>query len=157
LAVVSDGFHVLGVGGWLGSLLVTIGVGVPAALTLREGQRGEAVADLINAYSPTALAFAALVAATGVVAGWIHVGSVAALWQSTYGRTLLVKLAILFVVAGTGAYNWLRVRPALGDVEGARRVRRSGSVELAAGAVVLIITAILVATPTPMDSTAMTR
>jgi copper transport protein len=157
LAVVSDGLHVLGAGGWLGSLLITIGVGVPAALTLHEGERGEAVADLINAYSPTALAFAALVALTGVVAGWIHVGSVAALWQSTYGWTLLVKLAILSVVAGTGAYNWRRVRPALGDVEGARRVRRSASVELAAGAVVLIVTAVLVATPTPMDAIAMTR
>jgi copper resistance protein D len=157
LAVVSDGLHVLGAGGWLGSLLVTIGVGVPAALTLDEAERGGAVADLINAYSPTALAFAALVGVTGAVAGWIHVGSFTALWQSTYGRTLLVKLAVLSVVAATGAYNWRRVRPALGDVDGARRVRRSASVELAVGAVVLIVTAILVATPTPMDMAAMTQ
>jgi putative copper export protein len=151
LAVFSDALHVIGAGGWLGSLLVTMGVGVSAALTLSEGERGAAVADLVNAFSPTALAFAGLVAVTGVFAGWLHVGTFGALWQSAYGKTLLVKLAILSVVAGTGAYNWRRVRPALGDIEGARRIRRSASVELAVGAVVLIVTAILVATPTAVD------
>ena len=159
LAVLADALHVLGAGGWLGSLFVVIGAGVPAALAVagRAEERGPAVADLVNAFSPTALAFAGVVAVTGLFAGWLHLGSLPALWQSAYGRTLLVKLAVLSVVAGTGAYNWLRARPALGDVDGARRIRRSASLELAVGAVVLVITAVLVATPTPMDVTAMTQ
>jgi copper transport protein len=151
LAVVSDGLHVLGAGGWLGSLLVVVVAGIPAALRTGDGQPGRAVADLVNAFSPTALAFAGLLAVTGVIAAWLHLGSVPALWQSGYGRTLLLKLAILSVVVATGAYNWRRVRPALGDSYGARRIRRSASAELAVGVIVLIVTAVLVAMPTPME------
>lgn len=156
LAILADGMHVIGAGGWLGSLLLVVTVGIPAALRLGEGERGSAVADLVNAFSPTALVFAGLTATTGVFAAWLHLGAVNALWQTTYGQTLLVKLAVLSVVAATGAYNWLRVRPTLGDVEGARRVRRSAMVELAVGVLVLAVTAVLVATPTAVDLSAMT-
>jgi putative copper export protein/methionine-rich copper-binding protein CopC len=152
LTIAADALHVIGAGGWLGSLLVLIGIGVPAALRLDESQRGPAVADLVNAFSPTALIFAGLVGLTGVLAAWVHLGSIAALWQTAYGKTLLVKLAVLSVVAGTGAYNWLRVRPALGNVEGGRRIRRSGTTELAVGVVVLLVTAVLVATPTGKET-----
>ena len=148
LSIAADTLHVIGAGGWLGSLLVLVGIGVPVALRLAEADRGPAVANLVNAFSPTALIFAGLAGATGLFAAWMHLGSVSALWQTDYGRTLLVKLAVLSVVAGTGAYNWLKVRPALGDVEGGRRIRRSGTVELAVGVVVLLVTAVLVATPT---------
>jgi putative copper export protein/methionine-rich copper-binding protein CopC len=148
VSIAADTLHVIGAGGWLGSLLVLVGIGVPVALRLAEQDRGPAIADLVNAFSPTALIFAGLAGATGLFAAWTHLGSVSALWQTDYGRTLLVKLAVLSVVAGTGAYNWLKVRPALGDVEGGRRIRRSGSVELAVGVVVLLVTAVLVATPT---------
>jgi putative copper export protein/methionine-rich copper-binding protein CopC len=151
LAVLADAAHVVGAGGWLGSLLFVVAAGIPAALRLPEGERGPAVAALVNAFSPTALVFAGLAAATGVFAAWLHLENVAALWQTSYGRTLLLKLAILSVVAGTGAYNWLRVKPALGNVEGARRIRRSASVELAVGVLVLIVTAVLVATPPAME------
>jgi putative copper export protein len=58
---------------------------------------------------------------------------------------------VLSAVGLTGAYNWLRVKPTLGEYEGALRIRRSARVELAIGIAVLLITAILVATPTAMD------
>lgn len=155
LAILADATHVIGASGWLGSLLVLVGAGLPAAMRLTERDRGPAVADFIHAFSPTALVFAGITATTGVFAAWLHLGTVPALWQTTYGKTLLLKLAVLSVVAGTGAYNWLRVKPALGDVEGAHRIRRSATVELLVGAVVLIITAVLVATPTAVDLQAM--
>lgn len=151
LAILADGLHVIGAGGWLGSLLVVLVVGIPAAMRLRDGARGPAVADLINAFSPTALVFAGITATTGVFAAWLHLGAVSALWQTQYGKTLFVKLAILSVVAGTGAYNWLRVKPALGDETGAARMRRSATVELAVAVLVLVVTAVLVATPAPME------
>ena len=151
LTIFADGLHVAGAGGWLGSLLMVLVAGIPAALALPEGERGPMVAELVNAFSPTALMFAGLVGATGVFAAWVHLGSIPAIWQSQYGKTLLVKLAVLSIVALTGAYNWLRVKPTLGQVEGAARVRRSASVELVVGLLVLLVTAILVATPTAMD------
>ena len=152
LAILLDGLHVVGAAGWLGSLTVMLLAGIPSALALEPERRGGAVADLVNAFSPTALVFASLVAATGLFAAWLHIGSFAPLFQDTYGRLLLAKLAVLGVVAVTGAYNWLKVRPALGEIEGAARIRKSGGVEVAIAIIVLIITAVLVATPTPMDA-----
>ena len=157
LAVVADAVHVFGAGGWLGSLLFVVTSGIAEALRLEESARGRAVADLVNAYSPTALVFAGITALSGVVSAWIHLGTLPALWQSEYGQRLLLKLAILSVVAGTGAYNWLRLRPRLGSERGAARVRRSASVELTVGVLVLLATAILVATPTAVDVAAISR
>jgi len=151
LTLLADGFHVMGAGGWLGSLAIVLVAGIPAALALPEAERGAMVAELVNAFSPTALMFAGLVAATGVFAAWIHVGSVPGLWQTPYGRTLLIKLSVLSIVALTGAYNWLRVKPTLGQAEGAVRIRRSAMVEVIVGVIVLLVTAVLVAMPTAMD------
>jgi copper transport protein len=151
LAVLSDGIHVLGAGGWLGSLLAVVAVGIPAAMRLGPARRGPAVAAMVNAFSPTALFFAAVVTATGVLSATFHMGAFADLWQSDYGRTLLLKIGVLSLLFGTGAYNWRRVRPSLGDDAGGHRLRRSASVELAVGVVVLLVTAVLVATPPPLD------
>lgn len=149
LAILADALHVLGAGGWLGSLLAVVVIGIPMALRRSGADRGPAVAALINAFSPTALFFAGLVVSTGVFAAWLQLGAIPQLWQSAYGRTLLLKLAALSVVFGTGAYNWLKVKPALGDEIAAGRLRRSATLELAVGGVVLAITAVLVATATP--------
>ncbi|MEX2154213.1 MAG: CopD family protein [Gemmatimonadaceae bacterium] len=147
--VIADTLHVIGAAGWLGSLFFVLFAGIGAASRLAPEQRGPAVADVANAFSPTALVFAGLAGITGVFAAWIHLQRLDALWTSDYGRTLLLKLAVLSVVAGTGAYNWRRVRPALGDEVGARRVRRSATAEILVAVVVLGITAVLVATGTP--------
>jgi putative copper export protein len=149
LAVLLDGLHVVGAGGWLGALLALATVAIPAVLATATPERGGLVADFVNAFSPTALGFATLVVLTGLFAAWLHLGSVGALWSSAYGRTLLIKLAVLVPVLGTGAYNWLRVRPALGDVAAAGRLRRSAAVELATGLLVIAVTAVLVALQPP--------
>lgn len=147
--IVADTLHVIGAAGWLGSLFFVVVAGIGSAMRLTPEQRGPAVADLVNAFSPTALVFAGLAGATGLLAAVVHVQRLDALWTSDYGRTLLIKLAVLSIVAATGAYNWLRVRPALGDETGTRRVRRSASVEIAIAVTVLAVTAVLVATMTP--------
>jgi putative copper export protein/methionine-rich copper-binding protein CopC len=150
LAILADAVHVLGAGGWIGGLLLVLAAGIPAAMRLDEGQRGPAVAALVGAFSPTALLFAGALTGTGLFAAWLHLGSIPALWESAYGRTLLLKLAVLSAVFGTGAYNWLKVKPALGDERAAGRLRRSATVEVAVGVLVLLVTAVLVATAPPV-------
>ncbi|HEV2129759.1 MAG TPA: copper resistance protein CopC [Longimicrobiaceae bacterium] len=150
-AVLADALHVLGAGGWLGSLLVLLLAGIPAAMQLGVGRRGAGVAALVRAFSPTALLFAGLLVLTGVFATIIHSGSLAALLASEYGRLLFLKLGIFLLVFGTGAYNYLRVQPALGDDSATRRLRRSAGFELAVGAAVLLVTAVLVATARPFE------
>jgi putative copper export protein len=147
LAVGVHTLHVLAAGGWLGTLLLVVVAGLWATRTLGPGERAPAAAALVNAFSPWALAFAATVAVTGAAAAWLHLAAPAALWSTTYGRTLLVKLAVLVPVAATGAYNWRRLRPSLHDEQGGARLTRSATVELAAAAVALAVTAVLVATP----------
>ncbi|HEU4565129.1 MAG TPA: copper resistance protein CopC [Gemmatimonadaceae bacterium] len=149
LLVAADTLHILGAGGWIGTLLVLFTVGVPAAMRLDGGVRGAAVARMVNAFSPVALACAGLVLATGVIAATAHLGSWSALRHSRYGTVLLVKLAALALVAVLGAVNWRIVRPSLGGDAGAHRLRRTAGAELLLGAVVLAITAVLVATPLP--------
>lgn len=152
VAIATQLLHVIGAGGWLGSLALLTLVAIPAANRLDAARAGDAdarIAGLVRAFSPTALAFAALLGLTGLATAWGNLGGVAALWQSTYGRTLLFKLTLLAVVAGTGAYNWRRVLPSLGHPSGSAALRRSSLVELGAGLLVLAVTAVLVATPMP--------
>ena len=151
LAVAIDVMHVIGAGGWVGSLAMLILIAVPVAMRSPEAERHGYVARLVAAFSPTALGFAALAALTGTLAAWRNIGSLDALGSSGYGQLLLAKLAMLSVAAGTGAYNWKRVLPALGSAPATQRLRRSASIELAAALVVLIITAVLVATPMPVE------
>lgn len=149
VAVPADALHVLAAGGWIGSLFAVMVIGMPVAARLGPDRRGSAAAALVHGFSPTALAFAGVLVTTGVIAAWLHLGAVPALWTTAYGRTLLVKVGIFSTVALVGAYNFRRVRPALGESGGAARLRRSGTIELALALAVLVITAVLVAVPPP--------
>jgi putative copper export protein/methionine-rich copper-binding protein CopC len=151
-AMIADTVHVLAAGGWLGSLLLLMVAGLPAAFSLPHGQRTAAVADLVRAFSPLALGFAGLLVTTGVVATLMHSGSLPALLESDYGMVLLVKLALFAVVLAAGAYNFRRVRPALGGEAATERLRRTASLELIAAAAVLLATSVLVATARPYQA-----
>lgn len=148
LSILSDTVHVLGAGVWLGTLAAVLAVGLPAALTVRE-RAGGAVAAMVRAFSPMALAGAGAVGVTGVLNLVFQLNAPGDLWGTGYGRTLLLKLALLGGVAALGWYNWRRVLPALGGDPGTQRLRRSARAELGLGAAVLLVTAVLVALPTP--------
>lgn len=152
LAILADGLHVLGASSWLGTLAVMLIAGIAVARRSAPGESGPVTRSLINAFSPVALASAGLATATGVFAAWLHVGSIPALWTSRYGVTLMIKLGILGIVALTGFYNWRFVQPRLGTDEATLRLRRSARVEVAVAVLVLLVTAILVASPTSMDA-----
>lgn len=152
VAIATQLVHVIGAGGWVGGLALLTFIAIPAAMRIDGDGAGDAharIAGLMSAFSPTALVFAALLMLTGLFTAWGNLGSVAALWQSAYGRTLVLKIALLSVVAGTGAYNWRRVLPSLGRPAASSALRRSSLIEIAAGLLVLVVTAVLVATPMP--------
>ena len=142
LAVALDWVHVLGFGFWLGTLLMIVLLVLP---------RRARVLPLIQAFSPMALISAAVIVLSGVAGAWLHLGSVDALWISSYGRVLLVKVAVVVLVVGAGAWNWKRGTPRLvGDVASdSRLLDRSARLELLLAALVLVATAVLVGTPLP--------
>jgi copper transport protein len=143
LMIVADFLHVLGGASWLGNLLSVMLIGVPIALTLDGLGRWEAVALLVNAFSPVALASAAIVGASGVVASWVHLEHLAALWQTPYGQVLLLKLALVAITLIIGAYNFRRVQPQLVGQAGAARLQRSAAIELSVGLLILLVTGFL--------------
>ncbi|MGH7552248.1 MAG: copper resistance D family protein, partial [Longimicrobiales bacterium] len=149
VAILTDGVHVLAVAGWLGTLLLMIGVGFSEALRADPATSPVAVAGMVNAFSPAALAFAAVAAATGIASAVFQLGSLQALWATSYGRTLLIKLGLVAFVVAAGAFNWRRMKPRLTTGLDAERLRTSAKLELAAAALVLLVTAVLVALPTP--------
>ncbi len=146
--VVLQGLHLLCGGLWLGTLFVLITVTF-AATRGRPDARERAAAAVVHAYSPLALTGAAVAIGIGLVLAWVMLGSLSLLWTTSYGIALLCKLALLSGVAALGAWNWRRVRPALGAAPGARRLRLSATAELVIGALLLGVTAVLVALPSP--------
>lgn len=149
VAIVSDWLHVLGAGVWLGTLGSLLLAGLPAAAFAGEGQGTAAFARMVRGFSPVALAGAGTAGVTGVINSLFHLSAVSQLWGTWYGRMLVLKLALLGVVAMLGYVNWRRVLPVADTPEGARRLRRTAALELANGVAVVLVTAALVALPTP--------
>jgi putative copper export protein/methionine-rich copper-binding protein CopC len=153
LSVTLDMLHVIAAGVWLGGLAMVLFAGIPAMLRLGDGNVHAAVGALVNSFHPVALFCAPLAVLSGAGMSWLRLGRLDALWTTDYGRTLLPKVVLVGLVAGMGAYNSLRARRRLGDDDGVgtRRFRGTASLELALGAIVLIITTFLVVTPTPRE------
>lgn len=151
LAMTLDALHVIGAGGWIGTLCMLTLVAIPSALRLStglstSGAAHEQVTRLVTVFSPLALKFAALIVVTGAVAGWREIGSVSALFSTDYGLLLVRKLIVVSLVALVGAYNWRWVLPRLGVPLGTARLQRSAKVEIGIATIVLVITSVLVAT-----------
>ena len=143
--------HIVAASTWLGTLLVLSLIGIRGVMKSSSAgrQRAEVVSDLVNAFSPLALTAAAIVALTGVTTAWLHLKRIPALWTTSYGIALIVKLVFVLIVVVLGAWNWKRVRPSLG-VEGTEEtIRRSATMELTFAGLVLIATSVLVTLPSP--------
>jgi copper transport protein len=148
LLIAADAVHVLAAAGWMGTLAVMAPLLARVASGAGEAGGAPAVARIVRAFSPVALLCASAAALTGVLAAWVHLGSIANLLSSGYGAALLWKLALVGAAAAIGAYNWRVATPRL-DAGDALALRRSAMLEVAAGALILAATAVLVATPPP--------
>jgi copper transport protein len=117
--VVADVLHVAGAAAWVGAL-----VGLVA---LRDASRGRAAA--------LALAGLLLLGATGIVRASFELRHPSQLWDTSYGRALLVKTGILVVALGVG---WLL----------RARLRRRAAVELVlVGALVVAVSVLVTLRP----------
>jgi copper transport protein len=143
--------HILAASTWLGTLLVLSLVGIRALIRTSEPgtQRARLVADLVNSFSPLALVSASVVALTGATTAWLHLKRISALWTTSYGIALMIKLVLVLIVVLLGAWNWKKVRPSLGEEGTEETIRRSSTMELTFAALVLIVTSVLVTLPSP--------
>jgi len=143
--------HILAASTWLGTLLILTIVGIRGVIKRAAAglPRAELVCDLVNSFSPLALTAATIVALSGLTTAWLHLKRLSALWTTSYGIALIVKLIFVAGVVAMGAWNWKRVRPSLGEHDSEHIIRRSATMELTFGALVLLATSVLVTLPSP--------
>jgi copper transport protein len=100
--------HLLAVGVWVGGLLWLV-LAIRATAAGREGEKVAAV----RRFSLLATVAIGVVGLTGLLRALAEVGSWDGLAGTSFGRTLLVKIALVAVLAGIGAANRFRIVPAL--------------------------------------------
>jgi putative copper export protein/mono/diheme cytochrome c family protein len=151
-AIALDALHVLSAGVWVGGLL-------PLALLLRaasteEGADARPYAVLtVQRFSRAALGIVLVLAATGTWLAITHVGNVAGLVGTSYGRLLLTKLGLLVLALSFAALNRTVLLSRLG-VDGPtvgrpamRRLAGFVAVEAAVALVILVVVAMMSVTP----------
>jgi copper resistance protein D len=151
----ADVLHLVAAAAWIGALL-------PLALTLAAAERDSGPIATAATVAATATArFSALGVAsvgtllvTGSINTWYLAGSIPALTETDYGRLLLLKIALFLIMVAIAAVNRLWLTPRLtqgtksaGSMEALRRLRRNASVEVAIGAVIIAIVAMLGTNP----------
>jgi copper transport protein len=138
LLVASDVLHVAAGAIWLGGL-----VGLALTLPALAGRAGDA-AEVLTRFSGVAAGGLVLLVVTGTLAGWRILGSWSGLVETTYGRLLLVKVAVVGLVVGVAAWNRFRLLPRVrAATDAGARHRASGVVRRAVGAEALLLVAVL--------------
>ena len=94
--------HLLAAAVWLGGLALLAALLLPG---LPQADRPPDIWPIAMSVSAIAFSAVVVVVGTGVVQSIRQVGSLYALFNTTYGRTLLVKIALVIVLVGVGALS----------------------------------------------------
>lgn len=153
-SAVVDMAHVSAAAVWLGGLL-TLAVAVPrVARTVPRETRSGFSRELVERFSTVALVSVAVVASSGFVRAVFELDRVGQVWSSAYGRTLLVKTALLVVLLGVARQTRHRLVPRTSlpaTSEVAPQLRRSIRIEIGLLVGVLIAVAVLTELPPGRD------
>jgi copper transport protein len=156
----SDVLHVLAGSVWVGGIACLL-LALPGATRQLEGpERSRLLLATLARFSPLALGAVVVIAVTGVVQAYIDVRSFHALFHTTYGELIIVKVVLLSVLIGLGWVNRERVIPTLERLVGdgqspggvgalARRTMRG---EFALMLCVFGVTAALISYAPPIDA-----
>jgi putative copper resistance protein D len=146
----ADFVHLIAAGAWVGGLL-------PLALLLAAADRASSVAVARSAslrFSAYGIVAVGALLLTGAINTWYLAGSARALTATDYGHLLLVKIALFLGMLALATVNRLWHTPALAAEAGEkpahsalRQLRRNVMIEIAAGAAVLAVVAVLGVTP----------
>jgi copper transport protein len=116
IAQLADVVHLVAVSAWIGGLAMVLFAVLPRG-------RIDELRTVVPRYSTLALVSVALAAASGAVLAWRILGSVHAVTSTTYGQTLLVKLALLAAVLFVAYFSKVWVEHRLDFAV----IRRSGA------------------------------
>jgi len=138
--VLSDAFHLLSAGAWLGAL-------VPLLLFVRAAPAADAQNAADN-FSRMATVAVLILAATALYQGWVLVGSLPALIGTAYGWVALAKLGLFGALLGCAALNRFYFVPNLPAGPAAKRgLLRSIAIETGLGLGVVCAAGLLSSLP----------
>jgi putative copper resistance protein D len=143
----ADMLHLVAAAAWVGALM-------PLALLLHAANDGgEAMAvarEATRRFSIMGMASVGTILATGIVNTYVLAGSIPALLGTAYGRLVLVKVSLFFVMVSIAAINRQLLTPSLTQERDApaagialRRLRTNCLIEAVIGAIILVVVAIL--------------
>ena len=141
LSQLADYAHLLAASLWAGGLVVLALVVWPLAPALRR--------TAFLRFSRLATVLVGVLVVAGTYLSILRLPTVSDLWTSSYGRTLLIKLAIVCVALCWGALHHFVVRPRLERGETPGGLRRSLLGESTIAVAVLLVAAVLVNSAPP--------
>jgi len=141
IALATDALHLMAGSLWLGGLVGLVLLAVTAAAAVRV----DALTVAVPRLSRVAFASVMVLIASGTVAAVLHLPTLSSLWDTSYGRTLLIKILLLCAALPLAALNLARSRPRIETVTAAPDVRAGGVALLTrlVGGEALIVTAIV--------------
>jgi copper transport protein len=109
LSIALDWLHLASASVWLGGLLglLVLWFSLPAA------RRTAGLAVCVPRFSNAAFLSVLVLVGSGTGAALIHLPTLASLWQTSYGKAVLAKIALLAGALLLAAINLLRTKPAL--------------------------------------------
>ena len=113
-AIAADALHLLAAAVWSGGLLLLAAVLLPALRPLAAEQRRAALRAAIPRFSLIGIAAWAVLLLSGLYTAWLQVGTLAALRETPYGQSLLLKGALLLPVLALAAFHFLLGRRGVG-------------------------------------------
>jgi putative copper export protein/mono/diheme cytochrome c family protein len=138
--LLSEALHLIAAGIWFGALL-------PLWLSLRALSTADAAAVCLR-FSPLGLACVLILAGTGFAQGLALIGSIPALFGTTYGHISLLKIALFLLALALAAINrlWLTDRLAAAATDARRHLMASALAEALIGLAIVTAAAFLAST-----------
>jgi putative copper resistance protein D len=142
----ADAVHILAASAWIGGLL-------PLLLTLADARRregsGAETCQILRRFSDVGMVAVGALLLTGIVSAYFLTDRLRGLFGTDYGALLLIKMALFAGLLGVAAANRMLLLPRMsrsGDSAASaafQRIHRNVAIEIAIGAAVVTIAAVL--------------
>jgi copper transport protein len=159
LGTAFNALHSWATAAWLGGLVMLAVLAVPLLRALGSDDRVHVGAAVIVRFSSLAVVAVVVLVVTGVYRALAELPSFDALWTTSYGVVLMVKLAIFVLMVLLAAWNRFALHPRLerdalgispGGASALAALRTSIRAEVVLAALVMVSVAVLVSIPPPL-------
>jgi copper transport protein len=109
VSILLDWVHLLAGSLWIGGLIGLLVLWRSLAV----GSRVAGLTVCVPRFSDVAFVSVLLLVSSGVIATVIHMPLLSAMWTTSYGKAILVKIGLLIIALGLAGVNLLRTKPRL--------------------------------------------